>query len=148
MRIVLLWIVMLCSGCAQLTPLDVFVIGISPADSGPLEQRVRVALRIQNPNDAPVMATGMSIQLDLNGQRLARGVSDAAFTVPRLGETTTSIIASTSLFDVAKQLIAMPGRQSMNYVLRGEVYRAGLSGSIKFHRDGTLSAINPPTPVR
>src|SRR6478752_6714921 len=80
-------------------------------------QYKRVDVRIQNPNDQPIDAHGMQIRLDVNGARLARGVSDATFTIPRLGETTTSIVATTSLFDLAKQIVALSGTQSFKYVL-------------------------------
>ena len=130
----------LLGGCAQYQPVDVFVIGVEPAEGSALEQRIRVDLRIQNPNDKPIDAHGMQIRLDVNGARLARGVSDAAFTVPRLGETTTSIVATTSLFDLAKQLVALSGTQSFKYVLEGDVYvdsvPGGFGRSVKFHNKG------------
>ena len=129
----------LLGGCVQYQPVDVFVIGLTPIESSPLEQRIKVDLRIQNPNDTTFEATGMQIRLDTNGARLARGVSDAAFTIPRLGETTTSIVATTSVFDLAKQLVVMSGKQSFRYVLEGDVYVTGggpLARSVTFSSSG------------
>jgi LEA14-like dessication related protein len=143
MRLMLLGLVLVFAGCAQYRPLDVFVIGLTPMEGGALEQRVRVDLRIQNPNDQPLDARGLRLQLDVNGQRLARGVSAAPFAVPRLGETTTSIVASTSLFDLARQLVALPGRQTMNYVLKGTIFLEGMGRSIEFHQAGELGPVNP-----
>ena len=106
---------MLLGGCAHYKPIDVFVVGLTPQESGPLEQRIKVDLRIQNPNDQPITADGMQIRLDVNGTRLARGVSDATFTIPRLGETTTSIVATTTVFDLAKQIVALSaGKQAFS----------------------------------
>jgi LEA14-like dessication related protein len=137
------------AGCVQYKPVDVFVIGLQPTEGSPLEQRIRVDLRIQNPNDQPIDAHGMQIRLDVNGARLARGVSDATFTIPRLGETTTSIVATTSLFDLAKQIVALSGTQSFKYVLEGDVYVDSMPGgfgrSVSFHNEGEFKpgAVNP-----
>jgi LEA14-like dessication related protein len=135
----LLFSSMLLGGCTSYQSVDVFVIGLTPMESSALEQRIKVDLRIQNPNDSAIEATGMQIRLDANGARLARGVSDAPFTIPRLGETTTSIVATTSVFDLAKQLVVMSGKQSFEYVLEGNVYIAGgmpLARSVTFRNEG------------
>ena len=126
-------------GCVQYKPVDVFVIGLEPAEGSALEQRIRVDLRIQNPNDQPIAANGMQIRLDVNGARLARGVSDTAFTIPRFGEARTSIIATTTLFDLARQLIVLQGTQSFHYVLEGDVYVEGLGRSVSFRNDGEFT---------
>ena len=143
MRLFALAIAALLAGCASHTPLDVFVIGITPLEGAALEQRIRIDLRILNPNDQALAAHGMRLQLDVNGQRLARGVSDAAFTVPRLGETTTSIVASTSLFDLARQVVSLSARQSMDYTLSGELFVDGMGRSAKFHQAGRFGFVNP-----
>lgn len=135
-------------GCTQYQQVDVFVVGLTPAEGSPLEQRIKVDLRIQNPNDQPINARGMQIRLDVNGARLARGVSDATFTIPRLGETTTSIVATTSLFDLAKQLIVMQGTQSFRYVLDGDVFVEGFPRSVSFHNEGEFTPGKPVNPPR
>jgi LEA14-like dessication related protein len=128
------------AGCAQYKPVDVFVINLTPAESEAFEQRIKVDLRILNPNDEAIVANGMQIRLDVNGARLARGVSDATFTIPRLGETTTSIVATTTLFDLAKQIVVMSGgRQTFRYVLDGDIYLTSanpLARSVSFHNAG------------
>jgi len=146
MRGLLICIALFATGCAQYRPVDAFVIGLTPAESGALEQRIRVDLRIQNPNDRALVVRGMRMDLDLNGQRLARGVSDTRFTIPALGEATTSIVTSTSLFDLARQAATLPGRATMEYELSGELFVDSLSGSVKFHQRGHLGGVNPTTP--
>ena len=135
-------------GCIQYKPLDVFVIGLTPAEGSALEQRMKIDLRILNPNDEAITANGMQLRLDVNGARLARGVSDASFTIPRLGETTTSIVATTTLFDLAKQIVVMSGgRQTFQYVLDGDIYITGgnpFARSVSFHNEGEYPQ---PAPV-
>jgi LEA14-like dessication related protein len=146
MRLLLILITVLAAGCAQYRPVDAFVIGLTPAESGALEQRIRIDLRIQNPNDKALVVRGMRVDLDLNGQRLARGVSDTRFTIPALGEATTSIVTSTSLFDLARQAATLPGRTTMDYDLSGELFVDSLSGSVKFHQRGRFGGVNPGPP--
>jgi LEA14-like dessication related protein len=136
------------SGCVQYKPVDVFVIALTPTEGSALEQRMKIDLRILNPNDEPLAANGMQIRLDVNGARLARGVSDASFTIPRLGEATTSIVATTTLFDLAKQIVAMSGgKQSFQYVLDGDIYLTGgspFARSVSFHNEGEYPPAQPP----
>ncbi|NJN50958.1 MAG: LEA type 2 family protein, partial [Gammaproteobacteria bacterium] len=67
-------------------------------------------LRVINPNDRDFDASGVSLQLNLNGQRLAQAVSSQAIFVPRLGETRIQVEASTTLFDLARQLLVLQER--------------------------------------
>jgi len=150
MRRFLLIALILLSGCASYRPVDAFVIGLAPAESGALEQRVRIDLRLQNPNDRPLVVHGMRVDLDLNGARLARGVSNARFTIPALGEATTSITTSTSLFDLARQATVLPGRATTDYALSGELFVEGVPGSVKFHQRGRIGGVNrePARPLQ
>ena len=136
------------SGCAQYKPVDVFVIGLTPVEGSALEQRIQVDLRILNPNNESISANGMRIRLDVNGARLARGVSDAYFDVPRLGEATTSIVATTTLFDLAKQIVVMSGgKQTFQYVLDGDIYLTGggpFARSVSFHNEGEFPPPGAP----
>ena len=136
------------SGCVQYKPVDVFVVGLTPVEGSPLEQRIQLDLRILNPNNESISANGMQIRLDVNGARLARGVSDAYFTVPRLGEATTSIVATTTLFDLAKQIVVMSeGKQTFEYALDGDIYLTDggpFARSVSFHNEGEFP---PPAPV-
>jgi LEA14-like dessication related protein len=142
MRRFALIVLILLGSCASYRPVDAFVIGLAPAESGALEQRVRIDLRLQNPNDRPLVVHGMRVDLDLNGQRLARGVSNAHFTVPALGEATTSITTSTSLFDLARQATVLSGRTTMDYALSGVLFVDGVPGSVNFHQKGRIGGVN------
>jgi LEA14-like dessication related protein len=140
-HLVIAWLALVSlGGCTHYKPVDVFVINLTPTESAGLEQRIKVDLRILNPNDEAIVANGMQIRLDVNGARLARGVSDATFTIPRLGEATTSIVATTTLFDLAKQLVVMSGgRQTLQYELDGDIYLGAanpLARSVSFHNAG------------
>ena len=122
------------AGCAAQPSVDVFVTRLYPVESTMLEQRTRIDLRLQNLGRDGFRARGVAVQLELNGSRFAQGVSNEPFDVPALGETTTSVVLSTSVFDVIRQLLSLDGKQTFAYELKGRVY----SGSVgyRFRRTG------------
>lgn len=136
----LLWL----SGCAGLTdqePLRVSVAGIVPMKGEGLEMRFNVKLRIQNPNDAPVEYSGVSLQLDLNGKSFASGVSDQRGVVPRFGETVIDVPLTVPAFAAVRQAFALAGSAqsgSVPYVIRGRL-AGGIGGGARFVDEGKLS---------
>lgn len=139
---------MSCASFQQREPIDVIVVGIEPLEGQGLELRMLVKLRVQNPNDVPLDFNGISVEMDVQGKRFATGVSDAAGSVPRFGETIVSVPVSISMFRIARQAIGVmadksPGKleYEMTGRLAGPVFR-----SVRFSSKGefTLPA-EPPT---
>ena len=106
------------------------------SDSTAFEQRLKVDLRIRNPNDADLDVTGMDFRLELNGKRLARGLSNKSFTVPRLGETVSSVETSTSTFDLVRQALGLRTIQEVTYAISGVLHLK--SGTLPFDNSGVL----------
>jgi LEA14-like dessication related protein len=77
-------------GCSLFVPklerpqLSVVNVEVQKADLW--EQRMKVRMRVQNPNDRPIPVKGLSCALEIAGEEFAHGVSGAAFNVPALGE--------------------------------------------------------------
>ncbi|MDJ0785309.1 MAG: LEA type 2 family protein [Myxococcota bacterium] len=143
----LLLLLLTVPGCASLgsrfeAP-EVFLIGLAPLPGGALEQRFLVQLRVLNPNDTALEIDGVDFTLDVNGARLTRGVSSERLTIPRLGEGVVQVTATTTLFDIFRQLLIVSDRTDLDYELRGRILRPGVRGSLRFERSGTLQ---PPTP--
>ncbi|WP_233873738.1 LEA type 2 family protein [Paraburkholderia adhaesiva] len=132
------------SGCAGLggkDPLRVSVAGIEPLKGEGLEMRFNVKLRVQNPNDSPVEYSGVSLQLDLNGQSFASGVSDQGGVVPRFGETVVNVPLTVPAFSAVRQAFAIAGgAQAGNvpYVIHGKL-AGGIGGGTRFTDEGKLS---------
>ena len=144
-RLPLFWLVLsTLTGCAALQtrdPLTIDVAGIEPLPGEGLELRLAVRVRIQNPNDAPVEYTGAALALDLNGRRLARGVSAAVGTVPRYGETVFTIPVTISAFDMARQVLGFATdveRNEVTYRVRGKL-EGGVFGTRRFTDEGTFA---------
>lgn len=133
---------MLCAvlaGCAAQPSVDAALIGIAPESSTLLEQRLRLDFRLRNFGERALSATGLEINLDVNGRQLARGVQSDGFRLERLGETRVSAVVSTSLFEVARQLLELPDREQFSYRLRGRVYLQGWPRSVPFSHGGEIS---------
>lgn len=136
------------AGCASLTgrePLSVDVAGIEPLPSEGMEGRFLVKLRVQNPNETPVDFDGVSLRLDVRGQRLATGVSDARGTVPRFGETVLAVPVSVPVTAMVRQALGLAsGSDRLDYELSGRLAGSGFGG-VSFHSTGELTL---PTATR
>ncbi len=61
---------------------EVLLTNITPLESTPFEQRLKVDLRVRNPNDYDLQVTGLDFRLEMNGKSLARGLGNKELTVP------------------------------------------------------------------
>lgn len=129
-----------CAGLPNRDPLTIDVANIEPLPGEGLELRMAVTIRIQNPNDAPIEYTGAALSLDLNGRKLASGVSPAVGTVPRYGETTFTVPVTISAFDMVRQVfsfIEADARGEVRYRVRGKL-EGGFFGSRRFTDEGSI----------
>lgn len=112
------------------------MINVTPLESTPFEQRLKVDLRVRNPNNIDLLVTGMDFRLDLNGKRLARGLTNREFTVPRLGETVVSLETTTSTLDVVRQVLGLRNVETLTYGITGLLHRN--EGGLPFENSGVL----------
>lgn len=126
-------------GCAATPSMEVTLVALAPVEATLLEQRLRLDLRLQNFGDRALAARGVELALDVNGRRLARGVDNQPFRVEPLGETRVSTVVSTSLFEVARQLLQLRERDRFSYELSGRVHLEGWPRSAGFRRSGEIS---------
>ena len=138
---VLLFVVtLLFSGCASWLikgePPEVLVTNVTPLDSTVFEQRLRVDLRIRNPNDFDYHLTGIDFTLNLNGKRLARGLGSKEVTIPRLGDAVMTIDTTTSTLDIVRQLLGFSQKQELTYDIKGMLHTT--YGRLPFTSAGTL----------
>ncbi len=128
--ILLVSAVVVSSGCASMPgrdPLQVTVAGIEPMQGQGMELRLLVKLRVQNPNDSEITFNGVSLEMDVQGNDFASGVSPEGGTVPRFGETVVSVPVTISAFRMIRQAVGMlqgDGTRKIQYEMKGK-----LSGS-------------------
>jgi LEA14-like dessication related protein len=141
------WGILFLIGCNSLTALpvkpespEVLLVNIKPLDTTIFEQRLQVDLRIRNPNDFDLEVTGLDFTLHLNDQRLARGLTNKAATIPRLGDSVVSVETTTSTFDVIRQLLNIREHQEVTYQVDGVLHLQ--STRLPFEHKGVLIGTN------
>lgn len=128
-------------GCASLQgrdPLQVTVAGIEPLQGQGLELRMLVKLRVQNPNDAPVDYNGVAVEMDVQGNAFASGVSDAGGSVPRFGDAIISVPVTVSALRMARQavdIIRRGGSGTITYEMKGKL-NSSTFNSMRFNTQG------------
>lgn len=136
------------AGCTTLIPRDplqIDLVGLEPLAGQGMEVRFAVVLRVQNPNEQPLDFNGVALELDINDQLLASGVSDQRGQVPRFGEALIRVPLSITAFSALRQAWAAAGYQQgrgLPYALRGKL-AGGLFGTARFSDSGTLDWPQP-----
>jgi len=74
--------------------------------------------------------------LELNGKRLARGLGNKEFTVPRLSDAVVSVETSTSTLDVVRQVLGLRKTEELTYGITGVLHLK--DGRLPFDNTGVL----------
>jgi len=130
-----------CSSLPNRDPLKINVVGIEPLQGQGMEVRFAVKIRVQNPNDTTITYNGVALDLDINGQPFASGVSDESGSIGRFSDTVVSVPVSVSAFSVVRQTYGISQMKTLNnmpYVLRGKL-SGGVFNTMRFVDSGTLN---------
>jgi LEA14-like dessication related protein len=87
------------------------------------EQRFKVQLHVENPNDRALPIKSVSCSLQIEGVEVGQGESDAPFNVPAKGESDFDMIVTTNLATSVPNLL-------LRVVQRGELPTYRLSGKV------------------
>jgi LEA14-like dessication related protein len=140
----------LLGACAttQLEPPNLSVVNMEMLESSLFTQRLKVRVRVQNPNDVELPVKGVSAKLEIAGEKFASGVSADSFTVPAFGEQEFDLLVDASM---ARTLLTMVGKgkdkpmESLDYRISGKVSLAsGMVRSIPFDETGTFNLKGNP----
>ena len=131
-----------CALTPKFIPPRLSVVDVQIESSDLWEQRLKVRMRVQNPNDRRLPVKGLEYTLEVEGQQFASGASAASFVVPAMGEAEFDMNVTTNL---AGTLIKLLGRgsdalgQTVAYRLTGKIALSeGLMRSIPFEERGTF----------
>ncbi|MDQ7966182.1 LEA type 2 family protein [Pseudomonas plecoglossicida] len=131
------------AACALLQPRDpvnISVIGIEPLPGQELELRMAVKMRVQNPNESPIDYNGIALNLEVNGQPLAAGVSNQQGHIGRYDEAVIVVPVSITAFSFLRQAYGLgkvDSLQGLPYKLRGKL-AGGPLGTVRFTDEGKL----------
>ena len=145
-----LLLVWLLAGCATLSsdlqPPRITLADISVIDIKLLEQRYRIVVRIQNPNDRALDIRGISIELDINDESFASGVGNRAADIEPYGEGLVELEVTSSLFGLVEQIRALEQRQgrAIDYRIHGRLKLEGSLIGIPFEHIGRLGGGTGP----
>lgn len=134
-------VLLLVSACSTSEPVppQVRVVDLRLLESGVFEQRFEIDLRIGNPNDFDLPLDGLTFELEVNSADFARGFTDERVTIPRLGEETISVVASTTLIDLVRQMTLLAERGDLSYRLHGIAYLNSITRrSAPYESEGTF----------
>jgi LEA14-like dessication related protein len=134
------------AGCSVFAPKlqspHLSIVNVEHLGSNFLEQRLRVHIRVENPNDRDLPVSALTYSIEVAGQEFAHGAANESFTVPANGETEFATDVSANM---AGALIAILGRghgsanDSIDYRIVGEVRLAGgFVRKIPFDHQGTF----------
>src|SRR5688572_33439536 len=133
----------LLGGCAMLpkfeTPrLSVVALEMQSADI--FSQRLKVRMRVQNPNTRELPVKGISYRIEVNDSELGQGLTNMPFVVPAMGEAEFDVQVTTNLAGVLAKLLTRRGAQdSLSYRLVGNVsLSSGFLRRIPFDERGSV----------
>ena len=131
-------------GCAVLVPKletpRLSIVDIEVRKANFLEQRLRVRMRVENPNDRSLPIQGLSYTVYLGDQEFATGVSDASFVVPALGTAEFTTDVSANAAGALFAILSRPRGHGIDYRMKGRVELThGWLRSIPFEQSGTFT---------
>ena len=132
-----------CAAQTQLEAPNLSVINMEMLESSLFTQRLKVRVRVQNPNDVELPVKGVSAKLEIAGEEFASGVSANSFVVPAFGESEFDLLVDASM---ARTVLGMMGKgkdksmESLDYRISGKVsLSSGFVRSIPFDETGSLN---------
>ncbi len=135
----------LLAGCATTVPSQIEPPQVTLADMhfdeiNLFEQHFTLVLRVRNPNNFALPMEGANLDISVNDQPFAHGMSNDHVTVPRLGEATIKVDAVSPMARVLQQLQALKqgGKKEVAYRLNGQVFISGHQSGVPVDYRGTV----------
>jgi len=117
---------------------EVSLVNVELAGGTLFEQRLKLKLRVRNPNDRDIPIESLHFQLFVANKLVAEGQTGAPIIIPRYDDTVVDLAATMQLATLIHVLPeAKAGDGKLQYHLSGEVVVSSY-GSIPFDHPGTL----------
>jgi len=135
---------LLAASCAltpKFTTPTLSIVGVQLIGSDLLEQRLRVRMHVQNPNDRTLPVRGIEYTLEVEGQPFATGESAASFVVPAMGEAEFDMNVTTNVAGTLVRLLShgVDSGRSVPYRMSGKISLSeGWLRSLPFDERGTF----------
>jgi LEA14-like dessication related protein len=124
---------------------NITVIAVEMRKGNFLQQDFAVKLHVENPNDRALPVQGLHVQLTVEGEEIASGSSDRAFTVPAQGVTDFDMTVTANL---ALAVLKLGNKlnshaDGIEYELNGAAnVQLPFMNNLPFHQSGILPLKN------
>jgi len=145
-----LWLAGCAGAFSDVEPPEVSLAGLAFAQPGFFEQRLRLDVRLRNPNDFPLDVERLLFDLEVNDRELGKGWTTAPFDVPAFGEAVVPVTIVVPTSDLIEGMIQLSATQRLDYRLKGEAKLSNRTfGRLPFEREGNFAlpkvpALEPP----
>ncbi|HZA65958.1 MAG TPA: LEA type 2 family protein [Geminicoccaceae bacterium] len=140
-----LWLAACAGAFGDVEPPEVSLAGLAFDQPGLFEQRLRLDVRLRNPNGVPLEVARVLFDLEMNDHRLGRGWTTTGFDVPAFGEAVVPVTVVVPTSDLIERILELGTTQRLDYRLIGEATLRNVTfGPLPFERDGSFAL--PQTP--
>ena len=131
------------AGCASVLPKleapRLAVTGVVIGGGNIQQQQIRLTFHATNPNNRAIAIRSIECNLEIEGAAFAKGTTDAAFTLPALGETDFDLNVTANLNTVLGAFAGGFGRHAVDYRVYGQVHlQGGMLRNIPFDQRGKV----------
>lgn len=131
------------AGCASMLPKltapTLSVTGVVIGAGNLQQQQIRLTFHAVNPNDRAIPIRSIECNLELEGAAFAQGTTDAAFTLPALGEADFDLNVTANVNSVLGALASGFGHHTVDYRVYGQVrLQGGVVRTIPFDQKGRV----------
>jgi LEA14-like dessication related protein len=125
-------------------PPEVSIAGVALEQPSLFEQRLRLDLRLRNPNDFAREVERVRFDLEVNDDHLGKGWTTQGFEVPAYGEAVVPVTIVVPTTDLIQRMVDLGTAQRLEYRLKGDAKLTGVPTSLSFERDGELALPQVP----
>ncbi len=125
----------------KLVPPQLSIVSIHLERSDLFAQRLKVRMRVENPNAVALPVEGLDYTLDVAGTEAAQGASSASFTVPARGQAEFDMDVTANLAGMLLRLLSRSSpADRIDYHIVGKVRLShSLLRSVPFEKRGTFT---------
>ncbi len=130
-----------CSVLPQLQTPKLSVVGLEMQSADIFSQRLKVRMRVLNPNARELPIKGITYRIEVNDSELGQGATNSPFVVPAMGEAEFDVQVTTNLAGMLAKLLTRRGSQdALKYRLVGNVaLSSGFLRRIPFDERGSVN---------
>jgi LEA14-like dessication related protein len=131
------------AGCASVLPKleapQLAVTSVVIGGGNSQQQQIRLTFHATNPNNRAIAIRSIECNLEIEGASFAQGATEAAFTLPALGETDFDLNVTANLNAVLAALAGGFGHHAVDYRVYGQVHlQGGMLRTIPFDQKGRV----------